>query len=32
LMIPIFLCSPTACLTRKEMEEIGIDLSGQGRK
>lgn len=32
LMLPIFLCCPTACLTRQEMQEMGIDLSGQGRE
>lgn len=32
LMIPVFFCCPTCGLSRQEMEEIGIDLSGQGRE
>lgn len=32
LIFPIFLCCPTFGLSREEMKEMGIDLSGQGRE
>lgn len=32
LFLPFFLVCPTCGLTREQMQEMGVDLSGQGKE